>query len=612
MKKYKHIQLTLIVSLLLLTISFPLLAKVTAKVDREYAYEGETITLSIRAEDNNQSGTPDFSPLTKDFDLAGTSQSSQISIINGHRSDSQTWSIRLQPKKMGQIKIPPIEFGGEKTEAINIEIKSIPVQSGAHQGEPLFLTLEISSEAKRFYVQQHIPITARLYFKHEISQGQISDPQPKDALLEKLGEDSSYTTRYNDQEYTVYERHYSLFAERSGDLVIPAVSFTGYMENPNSHLKNRRTNDPFSQFFSQSPLRIRGQPVSIKSKSITLNIEPHPEDFTGTQWLPAEALQLKDSWSEKPPEFITGEPITRTITLEAKGLVASQIKPLELPKISSFRRYSEPPETETRTDGENVYAKSIRTFTYIPTFAGEQVIPEVKLTWWNVLTQKQEESVLPPWKINVENSLDTIEPLPLDPIISQVDDGAKNISPIETEPPETSSNILVRFRSFFDQFSYWIFAGLAIFFSFILIMSNKQKKTPEVVSQKPDTTRDNGIDKNKINIKTSSKELLIKRKIYLDDLKKSCQDNNAQETAQILLKVASTYWDNNPPRSLGSLADKVTQGHELLKALDQQLYSGNKNDWQGSVIYEQFKNGFNLAKDQIKEEPYLKPLYPQP
>ena len=387
----------LLTSLTLLLFSQQTIANVSAKVDRKTAYEGESITLSVSAENLAGMNKPDFSPLTKDFELSGTSQSSSVSIINGRSSATQKWSVRLHPLKTGKIEIPSLQVGQYQTQPLSVEIKPIPVQSGPPvKGQPLFITLEVDSDAEHYYVQQHIPLVVRLYYKHEIRQGRIKDPQLDNASLEKLGDDSNYESQYNGQSYKVFERRYSLLVEKSGQLTVPAVSFQGYMQTPQSY-GVQQGYDPFSSFMLRSPLMTQGQPVSVRSEPLTLEIESHPPEFDGTQWLPAEELMLEDSWTSNPPTFKVGEPISRTITMMAKGLVASQLKPLELPKVSSFRRYAEPAETETRTDGQTVYGVSKRTFTYIPAYAGEQTIPALEIKWWNVATGKQEVTRLPAW-----------------------------------------------------------------------------------------------------------------------------------------------------------------------------------------------------------------------
>ena len=78
-----------ILTMSLLLASSIVFAKVTATVDRQYAYEGETVTLSVRAENSPNAQEPDFSPLLKDFQIGGTSRSSSISIPKAPRRSAE-------------------------------------------------------------------------------------------------------------------------------------------------------------------------------------------------------------------------------------------------------------------------------------------------------------------------------------------------------------------------------------------------------------------------------------------------------------------------------------------------------------------------------------------
>ncbi len=598
----------------LLVLSQLAVAKVTAKVDRQFAYEGETITLSVRAENSPNAREPDFSPLLENFHIGGTSKSSSISIINGRSSSSLTWSVRLQPKKLGEIEIPSLSVGQESSMPFKIEIKPVPIQSGSQGSQPLFITLEIDSKATRFYVQQHIPLVTRLYYKHDINQGQITDPAPQNAILERLGDDIRYTTQYNGQDYKVFERRYSLLAEKSGELHIPSIHFQGNISKPQSQQGGQRRHDPFSTFFS-TPLITQGQPVSIRSKPIDLVIESHPSEFDGQQWLPAESVLLRDSWTKNPPVFKVGEPVSRTITLEAKGLVASQIKPLELPSISSFRRYAEPAETETRTDGQSVYAISHRTFTYIPAYPGEQEIPEFTLKWWNVITQKQETARLAPWKINVEKGLDNTPAAP--PSTANVA-GQSQTTPSapalqeSTSADIASADVITRLKMFLKDYVYWIAAFFIIVLAILILLARRKTRPGKdtAADSQPEIMPDTADSSDNTLHQAVSRET-INSKQLLQDLRDACEHNNAQQAARTLLQMAQQTWPENPPRSIGALAESFDTGRHALQELDRYLYSGSREKWNGQEICELFKRGFKVKADDKSAKPVLRPLYPE-
>lgn len=607
---------SVLVAVILLLVSQYAVAKVTAKVDRQYAYEGETVTLSVKAENSQNAQPPDFSVLAGNFDIGGTSQSSSISIINGRSSSSKTWSVRLHPKKIGEIEIPALSVGQETTLPFKIEIKPIPVQSGKSKGQSVFLTLEVDGDATKFYVQQHIPLVARLYYKHTINQGQMSDPAPDNALVERLGDDANYKAKHDDQEYKVFERRYSMFAEKSGRLLVPSISFQGKMTSTGNRQNTQRRHDPFAQFFNNTPLLTQGQPVSIRSEPLELTIEPHPTSFNGQQWLPAESLTLHDSWTDNPPSFKVGEPVSRTITLEAKGLVASQLKPLELPAISSFRRYAEPAEASTRTDGQNVYASSRRTFTYIPAYDGEQEIPALELNWWNVVAQKQETAHLAPWKVIVEKGLDTTQTAPLTPAPAQSSQSA-GTSSSATESSnlrQTDSNdYFEQFKTLFARYGFWAVGLIILAYAAIVLFANRKREQSQQeipVTAVPATAAT--ITPSTIasaSVRTTTKSVNTKQ--LLDNFRQACQQNKAADAARALLEIARLTWPDNPPRSIGALADYVETGREELRDLDRYLYSGSKEGWNGQSICTIFNNGFEKKPEQQHTETALHPLYPE-
>jgi len=588
-------------------------ASIQAKVDREYAYEGETITLTISVDNRTNLQDPDFSPLQKDFDIGGTSESTSISIFNGKRSDKHTWSVRLMPLKSGSLEIPSIQVGNESTLPLKIDVRPIPVQSGSHQGEALFLTMKIDSEAKHFYVQQQIPVVIRLYYKFDLSQGQITDPAPENGQLERIGEDNTYSTTYNGEQYQVFERRYSLFAEKSGELVLPSVSFRGYLKKQNNNGQRKR-HDFFSQFgspFSNST----GQPVSIRSKSLNLQIEPHPAAFSGQQWLPAESIELKDSWTDAPPTFRVGEPVTRTISLQAKGLVASQIKPLDLPTLTAFRRYAEPAETSTKTDGHHVYANSRQNYTYIPSAGGEQVIPAIELSWWNVLTDTQETATLPAWKVFVEADPNQANQPSDSTIVNNATQPPAQAShpapaPIKSQEQPTKPQAITDQQDVGERALNWLrsfekdtllvvsLCSISLLLLVIIFLLFRKKAPVQVSTAKVE----------------SADYRAARRTENLSELRaaltQACKLNDSAHACQILLKTGQQLWPNNPPSSIGEIANRLPEASDAIRDLDRHLFAGNSQDWQGKLLLEKLNVIFTADKRKQEQQEILKPLYP--
>ena len=65
---------------------------------------------------------PDVSPLAQDFDLLSSSQSMQMSMINGRSTSSRGWQFVLGPKRTGKLSVPAIRIGGATTKPLELEV----------------------------------------------------------------------------------------------------------------------------------------------------------------------------------------------------------------------------------------------------------------------------------------------------------------------------------------------------------------------------------------------------------------------------------------------------------------------------------------------------------
>ncbi|MGB1026778.1 MAG: hypothetical protein ACPGYL_09500, partial [Rhodospirillaceae bacterium] len=65
----------------------------------------------------------------------------------------------------------------------------------APAGDPVFITVTVEPKDEAVRVQQQLHYKVRLYSKHPILDGVLSDPQPTDAVVEQLGEDRKGSAR---------------------------------------------------------------------------------------------------------------------------------------------------------------------------------------------------------------------------------------------------------------------------------------------------------------------------------------------------------------------------------------------------------------------------------
>ena len=98
----------------MLCLTFSAQAKITAAVNRSVATEGQSIELKV-VSDSRKDGAPNFNILSDAFVLGGQSTLQNTSIINGKMQTTYTAGINLIPLKTGDITIPALTWGGDKT-----------------------------------------------------------------------------------------------------------------------------------------------------------------------------------------------------------------------------------------------------------------------------------------------------------------------------------------------------------------------------------------------------------------------------------------------------------------------------------------------------------------
>jgi BatD DUF11 like domain len=585
-----------------LTIPGLLQADVTASLDREAIYAGDVATLRITVTGNQQGEQPDLTPLQKDFEVLGTSSSRRIQIINGQRSDKDEWLIELSPRTKGKLSIPPIGVRDSFTRPLTLQVNEPPAASTAQAGQPVFISSEINPPEGDTYVQQQILYTIRLHYRVPLLEARFGDPEIENAVVERLGKDKQYKTTIDGQSYQVVERHYAVFPEHSGELTIGATVFSGRTASPSDqHSPFDSMDNIVERMLGQRGLSISqmgaGKRIRVRSDELTLNIKPRPDTFTGSHWLPSQQLLLRDSWAETPPVLRAGEPVTRTLTVEAKGLEASQLPEILLPETDTLRVYAEQPELSNRTDGDWIYGRSEQRFTYVVTQPGTLQLPEVRIDWWDSVNNQPQVTVLPAWEIKVEPSTN--------------ESGSQNIV---GEPgnltsggagqPANGQRAAAEPHARKSLF-YWIVGGallLASTAASLMLIRRRRLPVPGRLHMTP-------AGSPHASSGTDNYTLAHTRRA----LQNACARGDAQTASRALLDWAAASWPNQPPRSLGALARRVDRGAETIRELEIILYSNTSKDWNGQALWEVFAQGLKAPHKAAGNRPAKNsapPLYP--
>ncbi len=521
-------KLILLFSLLAMLVTAPSsYAKVTATVDRNQIVIGETFSLVISV-DENTNEQPDLSELGEVFRVLGTSQSSSTKIINGAYSVEKTWQISLMSTGLGNNTIPPIKLGNQSTQAIQIKVnKSDP---NAKANGDLFI--EIEADKTSAFVKEQIILTVKLFYSISLSEGSLSEPVASSTIVTQLDKGTTYNTSRDGRNYTVVERHYALFAEKSGQLDLNPIIFNG---------RDNSSRRSFSMFST-------GKPVRATSKPLTLEIKPIPQSSIGKDWIPAKKVNISQEWSKGP--YTVGEPITRTITLYVEGLSETQIPEIDLGEIDNIRVYPEQPQTQTEKTADTLKAWKQMKIAMIPTQSGAIRIPEFQLEWYNTRTGKIEQAKLPPLTLQVEAGDFGVKKSDIGDLFAQENKGSDRKSSVTQTTPEKEIQIVEKDKVLWKYLSA-MFALLWLITAFLYLRNNNHKIEP---------------DSKQAAVKISKKQILY-----------AIDNRDIKELQSVLINWWNHQYEKHQVTNLSQIKPYVNSDmQKLIDDLEVQLYDTNK------------------------------------
>jgi hypothetical protein len=537
-----------ILSLLFLTLwaSTASALTVQAVADRDRIAIGESLQLQLRI-DSSPDSDPDLTPLQQNWEILSRSQSSQMQIVNGSFSRSVVYSLTLMPRSRGELMIPAICIGENCSTPLPIEVSDRSVQSG-NTDEPLLLEVEVSSQ--EIVAQEQLLFKVRLLRRVDLLDGQLSEPQPAgvEAVVKKLGDDRSYETRRNGQLYQVFERDYAIFPQGSGQLRIPALQFNGSIASGRSRF------DIYGQ---------RGQRVRRTSQPVQGEVTALPAELGRRPWIPATALELRDSWQQQVPKFTVGEPITRTLRLTAVGVTAAQLPELRPEVPDGFKSYPDQPNREDRHGSNGIKGELIQKIALVPTRPGRYKFPAVELDWWDVTQGQWQQARLESLTVDVAPGTSTnltASPPVENPTTrtSVLPDKSREPSSVADAAPKAAVSA-----------GFWPWLSLGLMMGWLLtillvLLSRKRQEVGEV---------------------SESKELSNDEKSARRATINAARNNNPQMTRQTMVQWSRVMWPDLPGfeyEQLCKVADSVLL--KELQALDLCLYGGGSLPWNGQVL----------------------------
>lgn len=567
------------------------LAAVSASLDRSNIGSGETVQLQLQY-DGSTDSQPELGPLQQDFEVLGSGSGSNVQIINGHISSQTQVTVLLSPRHDGRIRIPPLQWGGQQSPALELTVGGGPARSGARSGtqppgDRAHILVTATLDQQRPYVQAADVLTVRLSSDQPLYQASLDFPGSADVLVRQLGKDRQTSETRNGRSYQVVERRYLLFPQRSGklsldgpvlDAQVPDGSNDPFAGNPLFGGMLRQM--PFAGMMGTTrPLRVHGKPVELE-------VRPRPAGATGAYWLPAQKVTLEENWSPAAASIRAGEPLTRHLHLSAEGLTGAQLPDpaalLQLP--DGIKAYPDQAKASDAIQRDTVTGSRDQDIALIASDPGRVELPALRLNWWDTAHDVQREITLP------ARVLDILPAAPGSatgtPALPAAATPAAGGLGAEAQPTASAQRQ--------DREPWlWVSVALALLWlATVLAWWYARRHLPQ--ASKTD----------QLSVPEGPSAAAA-----FSAYQQACRDNEPQAARAQLLAWAAAAWPAHPPAGLNELGRRLGNADlaEALRQLDRACYAGGA--WQGAALLKMLPSPPALpgAAEKRKELPRLYP-----
>lgn len=566
--------------LLLVTAQGVQAAGVQASVSRNPVQLNESFQLTF--ESTEDIGQPDLAPLRQDLEILGTSQSTNISMVNGRTEKKASYNLQVMAKRAGEVRIPSVSFGAVQSNPLTLKVLEAPPpeqSSGKDRGD-LFLDVELKPE--RVYVQQQAVLSIRIYRAQDLGEATLTAPRASDpnALVKKLGDDQEFTTMIDGRRYRVTERRYVVFPQTSGALRFEPFVFQGELLGPNSRS---------SSVFPFGGITRRGEVKRLRSEGLELAVDPVPDSWGRGPWLPSENVQLVEAWPSGQPEFRVGEPVTRTLMLLADGLTSAQLPEIQSELPAGLKQYPDRPEQKDRESADGVTGIRQEKIAMVPARPGEFELPAVEVRWWNTEAQRAEVARVEAQTIQVLPALNQPETT----TTTVPDPGAVDSFEEPGGAGKESRPVGVTESGPW----FWIALGLGAGWLMTLFAWWRSAKAAGGSPRSRPAPRAPAIARLKA------------------ELKQAALSDDPKASGDALLAWAAARWAEDPPRSLGAVAGRLTDESAAaeVRELERILYApeAQRDAWQGRAFWEAVARAGEADKPGGAKDGDLQPLYPR-
>jgi len=552
-------------------------AELSAKVDATVVTTEQSLRLVLTSDlANHSNSSPDFSELSKDFEVLGSSSQTNLQTIGQKMTQTRSWQLELLAKRTGTLTIPVFTLDGEQSEPIQITATAAKQRKpGDAKGD---YYMEASVDRTSAYVQSQILYTLRIFSVQNFLEGSLSEVEAEEVTVQELGDSRDYQEIINGRAYKVLEKKYALIPQRSGEITIPPVQLVARV--PVRGSANRG-------FFTPS------QTIRLHSEGFDLTVLPRPESSGNDWWLPATSVELSSQWDGDVTSLRVGDSVTRSLLLVADGVSSSLLPEINQPQGVDYKLYANQPQLEEQVAAEGLRALRQEKWAIVALKPGELTLPPIEVPWFNTRTGTNEVAVL---------AGETLQILPSPQTDTHSDDDAtgankatadsgKDVDPTTDPLPgaQNSAMLNTTLAAMSTRISRWqrittfvSLGWLATLLAAAWYWWHRRAKSAGSVTR-------------------SSRQ-----PPSLQSLRRACDAGDAPGSAKALMAWAREFWPENPPRTLVSLSQRLhsVELEKHLKWLDSHLYSSKSDAISGTASNKDVLAALAASmSDAIAQEP---------
>ncbi len=384
-------------SLILLMISTTVFAQdnFVGKSSKYKVKKNERFQISYQLDN---SGDNFSGPNFKNFHiLGGPNPSSAISIINGRRTSSTSYSYILKPKRLGNFKIPPatIVSNGNKLKSNEI---SIQVIEGKTEEEIAVNSLKddifirVILDKNTAYQGEQIIVSYVLYFSENIQNIEL-DKIPslkgfwqKDLDLnqkQRLGQGEFRGNTYQ----TYILKKGIIIPQKFGKLILDRMEATLTVNLPT------KRRDMWGRWITKrQEMLVKSSPKDIHIKPLPL--EGKPSNFTGA----VGRLSINSQLSRD--SINTNETITLNVQITGSGNLPLYEIP-SLKNIPDIEAYEPKSSDKLSYRSSGISGKKEDQYILIPRHKGTYSIPGISFSYFDPIKKQYNQLMTPTYKLKV-------------------------------------------------------------------------------------------------------------------------------------------------------------------------------------------------------------------